>query len=116
VYQELSAALLAAGDDWIITFLNGDWGRIGGWGLFISMCVLITIGNFTELWVPGRRYRRLEVASQKISAANDELTKQNGQLIQGNELTKHFFEEMFPKRGVTGHELDQKASDSSGSG
>lgn len=85
-------------EDPITGFLTHDWASVGGWSLFVALAILIVIGAFRETWIPGRRYRRLEKAAERISDANDELTKQNGQLITANEITKHFFEETVPKR------------------
>lgn len=92
-------APLAEGADPITAFLNRDWAALGGWSLFIWLCILIVVGAFKEWWVPGPRYKRLEEAAKKSAEANDELRKQNGQLITANEITKHFFEETTPKRG-----------------
>lgn len=97
----LTFALLAQGDDPITAILTRDWAAMGGWSLFIGLGLFVVIGSFREWWVPGARYRRLELAAEKISTANDELRKQNGQLITANEITKHFFEETVPKRGET---------------
>lgn len=85
-------------EDPISGFLSHDWASVGGWSLFVALAILIVMGSFRETWVPGRRYRRLEKSAEKLSDANDELTKQNGQLITANEITKHFFEETTPKR------------------
>lgn len=87
--------------DPITALITRDWAAFGGWSLFIGLCLVIVIGAFREWWVPGARYTRLEAASILMSQANDELRKQNGQLITGNEITKHFFEETVPKRGET---------------
>lgn len=91
--------LSAAAADPITALLTRDWAALGGWSLFVLLCIVIVIGAFRETWVPGARYRRLEESAIKISSANDELRKQNGQLITANEITKHFFEETTPKRG-----------------
>jgi uncharacterized membrane protein len=93
------SALVAEGADPITAFLTRDWAAFGGWSLFIGLCLFIVYGSFREAWVPGNRYRRMEEAADALSKANDELTKQNGQLITANEITKHFFEETVPKRG-----------------
>lgn len=92
--------------DPITAFITKDWAALGGWSLFFGLCLLIVVGAFREIWVPGARYRRLEAAAEKISEANDELRKQNGQLITANEITKHFFEETAPKRRENQRELD----------
>lgn len=97
---ELPSVLhFASNEDPISGYLSHDWASVGGWSMFVALAILIVIGSFRETWVPGRRYRRLERAAEKISEANDKLTEQNGQLITANEITKHFFEETVPKRG-----------------
>lgn len=90
---------VAEGADPITAILTRDWAALGGWSLFISLCVFIVLGSFREWWVPGNRYKRLEVSSNELIEANKELRTQNGQLITANEITKHFFEETVPKRG-----------------
>lgn len=97
--HELLETAVTATSDPITSFLTRDWAGLGGWSLFIFLVMFIVIGAFREWWVPGPRYRRMELAAEQASKANDELTKQNGQLITANEITKHFFEETAPKRG-----------------
>lgn len=89
----------ASGGDPITAFMTRDWAALGGWGLLISTWVVILWGALREWWVPGARYRRLEESSIKLTDANAEVLKQNGQLITGNEITKHFFQETIPTRG-----------------
>lgn len=90
---------VAIASDPISEFLNHDWAGVSGWSLFVGLGMLILVGSFRELWVPGARYRRLEATAAKQAEAIDELLKQNGQLITSNQITKHFFEETVPKRG-----------------
>jgi len=80
-------------------FLTRDWAALGGWSLFVMLCVFIVIGAFREWWVPGGRYRRMETAAKVSADALTDAMRQNGQLITTNEITKHFFEETTPKRG-----------------
>lgn len=94
----LSVLRLDDSEDPITGFLTHDWASVGGWSMFVALAILIVIGAFRETWIPGRRYRRLEQSAEKLSDANDELTKQNGQLITANEITKYFFQETVPKR------------------
>lgn len=89
----------ASGGDPITALLTRDWAALGGWSLLIATWIAILIGAVRETWVPGARYRRLEESAIKLADANTELLTQNGQLITGNEITKHFFEETVPKRG-----------------
>ncbi len=86
------------GTDPITAFLMRDWAAVGGWGLFFTLVMFITIGAFKEWWVPGPRNRRTEDLLEKSVLLNESLAQQNGQLIIGNEITKHFFEETTPKR------------------
>ena len=97
-------ASITSGGDPITAFLERDWAALGGWGLLILTWITILMGALREWWIPGARYRRLEESSIKMTDANTELRKQNGQLITGNEITKHFFEETVPKRGESRHE------------
>lgn len=90
---------LASAVDPITALITRDWASFGGWSLFIGLCIFIVVGAFREWWVPGARYRRLEVLLEKASDANTALTTQNGQLIVANEITKHFFEETVPRKG-----------------
>lgn len=100
MYATLMLALTVATEvDPITAILTRDWAAFGGWSLFIGLCITIVFGYMREWVVPGARYRRLEISSEKMVTANDELRKQNGQLITANEITKHFFEETTPKRG-----------------
>jgi hypothetical protein len=101
VIETFSRAALLAAEDPITDLLQRDWAALGGWSLFIGLCLLIVIGSFREWWVPGGRYRRTEQAAIRYAEANAALTTQNGQLITSNEITKHFFEETVPKRGET---------------
>lgn len=80
-------------------FFTTNFESIGGWSLFIGLCLFITVGNFLEWWVPGRRYRRLEATAaeqSKTLASTVELLKEQ---TTANEITKHFFEKTVPKRG-----------------
>lgn len=82
-----------------IGWFTTNWDKVGGWSLFIGLCVFIVAGAVFEWWVPGRRYRRLEVSSDaqsKTLANTVELLKDQ---TQANEITKHFFEKTVPKRG-----------------
>lgn len=91
--------LLTADTDLISAFIARDYAAVGGWSLFITLCLLIVVGSFREWWVPGARYARLEKAAERVMNANDILRDQNSKLIETNEIAKHFFEETAPKRG-----------------
>ena len=95
----LALAIAAEEADPITASLTRDWAALGGWSLFVALCITIVLSYMREWVVPGARFRRLEVSSEQMVAANTELRKQNGQLITANEITKHFFEETTPKRG-----------------
>lgn len=94
-----ATVLVTEASDPFTAILTRDWAGVGGWSLFIGLCLVIVMGSFREAWVPGARYRRLEEAAKKVTEANEALMTQNGQLITANEITKHFFEETVPKRG-----------------
>lgn len=96
--------LSAEGSDPITALLTRDWAALGGWSLFIGLCMLIVVGSFREWWVPGASYRRTQEALAKASEAIGKLTDQNGQLITSNQITAHFFKETIPKRGEANDE------------
>jgi hypothetical protein len=87
------------GDDPITAILNRDWAAVGGWSLFVGLCLLIVFGFMREIIVPGARYKRTHAALDKALDALKEYADQNGKLITANEITKYFFEETAPKRG-----------------
>lgn len=87
------------GLDPIFGFLARGWGEVGGWSLFIGLCLLIVVGAFRDMWVPGSRYRKMEHLVEKQAETIQALTTQNGQLVTANEISKYFFEETVPKRG-----------------
>lgn len=93
--------------DPLTAVLTKDWVSVGGWSLFLGLCLLIVIGAFREWWVPGSRYSRLETSAHKLLDSNNLLTTQNGQLIVANEITTHFFKETVPKRGVATNDETQ---------
>lgn len=80
------------------SIVGRDWNALGGWGLFLSLVLFIVIGAFREWWVPGPRYRRQEDILSKTVDVLSSTTSQNEKLIQANEITKHFFEEVTPRR------------------
>lgn len=87
------------GSDPISALLNRDWASLGGWSLFVSLCMLIVLGAFREWWVPGARHRRVEEAAAKQSETLASTVEALKQQTTANEITKHFFEETVPKRG-----------------
>lgn len=96
----------AAAIDPITALLARDWASFGGWSLLIGFLVVwIGVGSFREWWVPGPRYRRQEDLLLKSTELNREQSAQIERLIQGNELTKHFFESVMPtNRHPANHE------------
>ena len=99
IYLTMTAAASTADGIPIPSFFGVQWDVIGGWSLFLGLCLFIVIGAFREWWVPGVRYRRLESSSTKqadtLAATADALREQT----QANEITKHFFEKTVPTRG-----------------
>lgn len=85
--------------DPLTALLTRDWAAVGGWSLFLGMCLLIVIGSFREYWVPGRRYRRLEEAAKESAAATAEALAQNSKLIESNELSGYILKELTSRRG-----------------
>lgn len=96
----LLAAEAAAGDGFSIPgFFSTNWDRVGGWSLFIGLCIFIVLGAFREWWVPGARHRRVELAASEQSKTLNSTVEALKQQTQANEITKHFFEKTIPKRG-----------------
>lgn len=91
--------LLTDASDPVTALLTRDWAALGGWSLFIGLAMLIVVGAFREWWVPGARYRRLEVSAEKNSDTLNTTVKVLDKQVAANEITKHFFEETAPKRG-----------------
>lgn len=94
-----SAATTAPDVTPVPSFFNFDWADVGGWSLFIGLCLFITVGAVREWWVPGRTHRRLQTSSdlqsKTLATTVDALREQT----QANEITKHFFEKTVPTRG-----------------
>jgi hypothetical protein len=84
--------------DPISAVLARDWAAVGGWSLFLGLCLLIVVGAFREWWVPGGRYRRLEDAATKQSDTLATTAAALDKQVTANEIVKHFFEETTPKR------------------
>lgn len=82
-----------------VSFFTTNFAEIGGWSLFIGLCILIVIGAFFETWVPGKRFRRVEAAAAEQSKTLAATVDLLGQAQIANEITKHFFEKTVPKRG-----------------
>lgn len=97
---QMTAIMFAATADTIPlpSFFGMDWDRIGGWSLFIGLCLFIVIGAFREWWVPGGRFRRLEDAASAQSEILKTTVAALDKQVTANEITKHFFEETTPKR------------------
>ena len=96
---ESAVYLAAANSDPITAFLERDWAAVGGWSLFVMLCILI-VTSFMRGWiVPGSMYRSLEAASklqaETLSTLSGTLDKQ----VQANEISSYFFKETAPKRG-----------------
>jgi hypothetical protein len=89
-------------EDPFTAFFNHDWASVGGWSLFISLCLLIVVGSFREWWAPGPRVKRLE----KLVAQQQELIKQQseqlGKSLDANELTKYVIEQVVPRPSSKG--------------
>ena len=83
----------------IPSFFTTNFESVGGWSLFIGLCLFITVGNFLEWWVPGRRHRRVEAAALEQSKTLANAVEALKEQTQANEITKLFFEKTVPKRG-----------------
>lgn len=97
----VTTAVDGAGDGGfsIPNFFTTNFESVGGWSLFIGLCLFITVGNFLEWWVPGRRHRRVEAAAAEQSKTLASVAEALKEQTQANEITKHFFEKTVPKRG-----------------
>lgn len=93
-----SVSLTGEPVDPITAIISRDWVNVGGWSLFLGLCLLIVIGAFREWWVPGGRYRRLEDAATKQSDTLATTASALDKQVTANEIVKHFFEETTPKR------------------
>lgn len=96
---ESAVYLATANGDPITAVLTRDWAAVGGWSLFVMLCILI-VTSFMRGWiVPGSMYRSLETASklqaETLSTLSGTLDKQ----VQANEISSYFFKETAPKRG-----------------
>ena len=90
---------ISAESDPVTAFLERDWAALGGWSLFVMLCILI-VTSFMRGWVvPGSMYRSLEAASklqaETLATVSGTLDKQ----VQANEISSYFFKETAPKRG-----------------
>lgn len=94
----VASAHLVSASDPITSFMDHDWAAVGGWGLFLGLCLTIVYGSFRELWVPGARYKRLEEANKELTAALTLVTNQNSELIQSGRLSDYFFKEVLPNK------------------
>lgn len=96
---ESTVYLASTNSDPITAFLERDWAAVGGWSLFVMLCILI-VTSFMRGWiVPGSMYRSLEAASklqaETLATVSSTLDKQ----VQANEISSYFFRETAPKRG-----------------
>lgn len=90
--------ILTTESDPITALMERDWAALGGWSLFLGLCLLVVVGSFREWWVPGGRYRRLEDAAAKQSETLATTAAALDKQVTANEIVKHFFEETTPKR------------------
>ncbi len=91
--------MTATGADPFSAIIARDWAAVGGWSLFVMLCMII-VTSFIRGWiVPGSMYRSLEAASklqaETLSTLSGTLDKQ----VQANEISSYFFKETAPKRG-----------------
>lgn len=96
---ESAVYMTAAVSDPFSAILTRDWAAVGGWSLFVLLCMLI-VTSFMRGWiVPGSMYRSLEAASklqaETLSTVSSTLDKQ----VQANEISSYFFKETAPRRG-----------------
>lgn len=99
ISMAVSNAITEPVSDPISAILTRDWAAVGGWSLFVMLCIVI-VTSFMRGWiVPGSMYRSLETAStlqaQTLSTVSGTLDKQ----VQANEISSYFFKETAPKRG-----------------
>jgi len=97
--ESIVYTLTAAASDPFSAIIARDWAAVGGWSLFVLLCMII-VTSFMRGWiVPGSMYRSLEAASklqaETLSTLSGTLDKQ----VQANEISSYFFKETAPKRG-----------------
>ena len=103
IFSTISSAITPVTDlvtesDPITALMTRYWAALGGWSLFIGLCLLVVVGSFKEWWVPGGRYRRLEDAATKQSETLASTAAALDKQVTANEIVKHFFEETTPRR------------------
>jgi len=101
--QVIASAHLAEGTDPITAFLTRDWASLGGWSLFIGLCLYIVVGSIREWWVPGAVHRRVEARAEAAETAlkltQDALETaldQNGKLLKSSEVIEYVLREILP--------------------
>lgn len=88
----------SAGDPFS-AILARDWAAVGGWSLFVGLCMMIVV-SFMRGWiVPGSMYRSLEAASKLQAETLATLSGTLDKQVQANEISSYFFKETAPKRG-----------------
>jgi len=88
--------------DPLTAVLTRDWAAVGGWSLFISLCLLIVIGAFREWWVPGSRYKRTEALLEKSVDTTQIQARQADKLGIVGEVVSNLLSEATPHKGQLG--------------
>lgn len=98
----IEAAVMTTTDgttDPITGLLTRDWAAVGGWSLFVMLCILI-VTSFMRGWiVPGSMYKSLEAAAKLQSESLATTVHALDNQVTANQIVKHFFEETTPRRG-----------------
>lgn len=99
----IDASVMVGTEDPFTAFFSHDWASVGGWSLFVSLCLFIVIGAFREWWAPGGRLKRAEtlIAQQQklIAQQSEQLTKS----LDVNKFTQYVMEQVVPRPSSRGH-------------
>lgn len=92
ILSSIAAATADTGGGFNIpSFFTTNFESIGGFSLFIGLCLFIVVGSFMEWWVPGKRYRKLEESSAKQAEQLSVTVNLLKDQTLANEITKDFF-------------------------
>lgn len=83
-------------EDPITAILTRDWAAVGGWSLFVTLCILIVVGYTRELIVPGSRLKRVEKLLEDANTLVHQQSEQIGKLVEGNQLTQYVMSQVAP--------------------
>jgi hypothetical protein len=74
-----------------------DWATVGGWSLWIAETIILLTMVLTGRLRSNTEFKKLEKTVDTQRSALDTAQSQISQLIQANEIVKHFFQTWLPK-------------------